>query len=155
MYILALNGVVEKYPYSINQLKKDNPQTSFPASPTNELLESFNVFSVVPTERPIYDPITHDLREVEPVLIDKVWTQSWEVVAADPAEVEQRVNSLAIAIRYDRDQKLYESDWIVAKSYEQQKPIPTEWITYRQALRDITSQPEFPTTVIWPDKPDK
>lgn len=155
MYILALNGVVEKYPYSINQLKKDNPQTSFPATFSDELLASFNVFSVVPTERPIYDPITHDLREVEPVLIDKVWTQSWEVVAADPAEVEQRVNSLAIAIRYDRDQKLSESDWIVAKSYEQQTQVPDAWVAYRQALRDITAQPGFPSSIVWPGQPEK
>ncbi len=28
------------------------------------------------------------------------------------------------------------------------------WITYRQALRDITSQPGFPTSVTWPIKPD-
>jgi hypothetical protein len=29
----------------------------------------------------------------------------------------------------------------------------TEWINYRQALLDITSQPEFPIRVTWPTQP--
>lgn len=37
-------------------------------------------------------------------------------------------------------------------------PITTEkrneWLAYRQALRDITSQPGFPDNVVWPTKPE-
>lgn len=37
-------------------------------------------------------------------------------------------------------------------------PITTEkrneWLAYRQALRDITSQPTFPDNVVWPTKPE-
>ena len=41
-------------------------------------------------------------------------------------------------LREIRDRKLAETDWIVARSTERNETIPTEWITYRQALRDIT-----------------
>ena len=47
MYVLALNQTVQKFPYSIGDLKSDNPQTSFPANPTEATLASFNVFPVV------------------------------------------------------------------------------------------------------------
>ena len=49
MYALAPNQIVKKFPYSIGDLQRDNPQTSFPSNPTNETLASFNVFPVVST----------------------------------------------------------------------------------------------------------
>jgi hypothetical protein len=53
-------------------------------------------------------------------------------------------------IRVRRNALLVESDWT------QLKDAPVDqvaWATYRQALRDITSQEGFPASVIWPDKP--
>jgi hypothetical protein len=41
-------------------------------------------------------------------------------------------------LREVRDIKLAETDWVVARATELGQPIPTEWATYRQALRDIT-----------------
>lgn len=32
--------------------------------------------------------------------------------------------------------------------------MTTEWATYRQAFRDVTSQEGFPFTVEWPVKPE-
>jgi hypothetical protein len=55
MYVLAPNQTVEKFPYSVGDLRSDNPQTSFPANPTNKTLASFNVFTVVSTSVD-YDP---------------------------------------------------------------------------------------------------
>lgn len=57
MYALIINGMVEKYPYSIGQLRKDNPQTSFPKSPSEDLLATFNVFPVTRTDWPEHDQI--------------------------------------------------------------------------------------------------
>ena len=33
------------------------------------------------------------------------------------------------------------------------KAVKTAWATYRQSLRDITTQEGFPFTVTFPDKP--
>jgi hypothetical protein len=90
LYILAINETAETYPYSIGQLRKDNPQVSFPKNPTDALLASYNVFPVTATERPVYDPITQNLPESTPILTAGVWTQVWVVIEATPEEIEQR-----------------------------------------------------------------
>jgi len=55
-------------------------------------------------------------------------------------------------VRRDRDVKLAETDWIVARAYERGEPVPAEWVEYRQALRDVTKQ-ENPFFVAWPEAP--
>lgn len=69
-----------------------------------------------------------------------------ETVSETPEEVAARV-------RARRDVLLRASDWIVAKSYEAGEPVPEAWVSYRQALRDITAQEGFPYQVTWPAKP--
>jgi hypothetical protein len=88
MYILAINGTVEKY--SIGQLRKDNPQVSFPKNPTDSLLASYSVYPVTRTDRPEYDSITQNLTEATPESIEGVWVQTWLVTEATPEEVTQR-----------------------------------------------------------------
>jgi hypothetical protein len=46
MYIKLNNEQIEKYPYTIDLLRKDNPQTSFPENPTKELLSEWNVYAI-------------------------------------------------------------------------------------------------------------
>ena len=154
MFILAPNGDAETYPYSIGQLRKDNPQVSFPKNPTDALLASYNVFPVTRTERPEYDSVSQNLTEATPALIAGVWTQMWTISDATPEEIEQRTADLASSVRAQRGDMLAASDWIVIKSYERGETIPAEWEVYRQALRDIPKQQGFPHEVIWPVKPE-
>lgn len=55
-------------------------------------------------------------------------------------------------IRYTRDSMLAASDWIVTRAIERGEPMPAAWSTYRQALRDITLQPD-PFNLSWPVPP--
>ena len=55
-------------------------------------------------------------------------------------------------VRKDRDRRLAASDWRVTKAAETGIPIPSEWATYRQALRDITTQAD-PFNIVWPTQP--
>lgn len=59
------------------------------------------------------------------------------------------VNKLLIA---DQRQKLLtNSDWTqLSDVYIANK---SQWLTYRQALRDIPSQANYPDTVVWPTLP--
>lgn len=57
MYVLAPNQLVEKFPYSIGDLRKDNPQVSFPKNPSPQTLALFNIFPVLSTG-PKYNPAT-------------------------------------------------------------------------------------------------
>jgi hypothetical protein len=56
----------------------------------------------------------------------------------------------AASVRADRTKRLADSDWTQLSD----APVTgTAWATYRQALRDITSQAGFPWTITWPDAP--
>jgi hypothetical protein len=72
------------------------------------------------------------------------------VVEPDPGPTEEQ---LAAAARSQRDALLSQSDWMTVRAMDTGNPVPTEWQTYRQALRDITGQPGFPDTINWPEKP--
>ena len=89
MYIKTFNGQVETYPYSIGLLRKDNPQTSFPANPSSELLAEFGVFPVQTVPQPEVD-YTMNVKEGAPVN-QGGWKQTWVVSDATTAEVEARV----------------------------------------------------------------
>lgn len=60
---------------------------------------------------------------------------------------------LAREVRIRRDILLVENDWMVVRALETGDPLSPEWAAYRKALRDITKQPGFPTTVTWPEVP--
>ena len=56
----------------------------------------------------------------------------------------------ASAVRQSRSDKLADCDWTQVADSPVDK---TAWATYRQALRDITTQSGFPWSVTWPESP--
>ena len=54
-------------------------------------------------------------------------------------------------IRKRRNRELSETDWIVTKSNETGSSISDAWKSYRQSLRDITTQDI--NNITWPTKP--
>ena len=52
-------------------------------------------------------------------------------------------------VRQKRDAILKSSDWRASSDLT----MSDEWRTYRQALRDITSQEGFPNDITWPTEP--
>ena len=153
MYILAPNQTIEKYPYSIGELRRDNPSTSFPRRPPDEILEQWGVLSVTRTDSPSFDPITQNLTEGTPMFANGQWAQTWVVSDATNREIEQRTEQRLEDTRNQRNRLLSETDWIVIMHTERGTNIPAVWELYRQALRDITSQGGFPYTIEWPTKP--
>lgn len=85
MYILAPNT----YPYSVAQLRADNPQVSFPATLSDAVLAEFNVFPVEPVPAPAVDTKTHKAVELPPAKQGGKWVQEWAVVALTQQEQEQ------------------------------------------------------------------
>jgi hypothetical protein len=79
-----------QYPYSIAQLKQDNPQTSFPAEVSDSLLAEFGMFKVESTEYPTVG-FDKNLTEGQPELVDGVWKQVWTVSDATAQEHLARV----------------------------------------------------------------
>ena len=57
----------------------------------------------------------------------------------------------AIEVRTERNTKLAATDWTQVSDVPQ--AIKDSYVTYRQALRDVTAQSGFPWTITWPDAP--
>jgi hypothetical protein len=93
MYIKLKNGKIDKYPYSLEQLVADNPNTSFPAVISDALAEEFDVYPVVPAEVPSVDH-TKTIVEETPNLTNGVWYQDIKVVDATEEEIAYRVQEL-------------------------------------------------------------
>lgn len=66
---------------------------------------------------------------------------------------EQKLTELATTIRSKRNLLLAETDYLLMPDY----PISEEYLKkvkeYRQQLRDLTKQENFPTRVVFPDFP--
>ena len=144
MHLKLTNGTPAKY--TLGQLRRDNPQTSFPKLIPDDLLASYDVYPYTRPIAPEYDGLTHRLTDGVFEQVDGAWSLPY-VVEQQPLEQAER------NIRSRRDGLLQETDWIVIKSYERGQNIPAEWELYRQALRDITEQAGFPYEVTWPTKP--
>ena len=77
MLIQAINETAIKY--SIEQLKIDNPNVSFPAHIPESLLAEYNCFNAIATEKPTYDKVLENRPQYTFKLIEGVWTQVWTV----------------------------------------------------------------------------
>ena len=74
-----------------------------------------------------------------------------DTAAADEAEYKARKDAEQAAnVRNSRTEKLKDSDWTQIADSTADKAV---WATYRQALRDITTQSGFPWTITWPESP--
>lgn len=153
MYVLAPNQTVETFPYSIGDLRRDNSNTSFPRNPSDELLADWNVFPVVDRPAPSFDPATESCNQVNPTLDNGEWVTTWQVTTADADEITQRLADESESVRQDRNQRLVDSDWTQLTDSPLTGTALSSWVTYRQQLRDLTSQTGFPWTIDWPTPP--
>ena len=82
MYALVKDGAVLRYPYSITDLRRDNPGTSFPRFPSDDTLEAFGVVTVETTAQPEFDPI-HERPQDSAAIDGAAVVQVWAVVRRD------------------------------------------------------------------------
>jgi hypothetical protein len=151
MLIKVINGTPE--PYTIGALKKDNPSVSFPKQITDDVLAEYDVYNVRITQQPDYDKATQNCTlSRTPTLVDGQWILQWSVIEKTAEEVQQYSESCALGVRIRRDQLLAESDWTQLAD----APVDASaWAAYRQELRDITLNANFPNLqdTDWPETP--
>lgn len=88
-----------------------------------------------------------------PIFTDTPATDTTPAKTAAENEAEYKAMKdaeQAKSIRNQRTEKLKDSDWTQLADSPVDKQV---WATYRQALRDITTQAGFPWEVQWPDVP--
>jgi len=112
MFVLAEDQAVVQFPYSFDQLRADNPNTSFPIPATTELLESWGVYEVV-ANKPDYNPETHALTALNPTwdADSEAWVEAWDVVELSDAEKAAIVSAKA-------DYKRFHELLLVSDTYQ-------------------------------------
>jgi hypothetical protein len=122
------------YPYSLSQLRLDNPNTSFPAEMPDKLLASCMVYPVVSAPEPSYDPTTQVAKlDTFPTQASGVWSLKWEVRDKTPTELAaEQVAQAALRIA-ELKAFLRDTDYVALRDYDKDKP---EVIAERQAARE-------------------
>ena len=137
------NGEVAQYPYTLNDLRREHSHTSFPKTISEETLAKYGVYSVTLLTQPNYDYLVQSpVLSTVPYLDVDSWKLSY-TVEDQPQEIAEE------NIRNKRNQLLDDTDWMATSD----NTLSAEMTSYRQALRDITSQTGFPYSVEWPVKP--
>jgi hypothetical protein len=86
-------------------------------------------------------------------VLGPVFTDNEDATAAEQevAYKAMKDEEFATNARSQRDKLLAESDWTQVID----APVNQEaWATYRQSLRNVPQQDGFPTTIVWPVKPE-
>lgn len=136
----------------ITNLQAAFPNVSLPAGLSAEDFDVLGADPVMATPQPEvtrYQIVSRDGVELD---AKGHWVERWKVVDmedAQRADIDARQRD---AVRIDRNARLAASDWIVTRSAEAGVPVPSGWKDYRQALRDVTSQPD-PFAIVWPTPP--
>lgn len=131
-------------------LRKEFPNTSFPSNPNQSDLPP----DVVCVEVPAVQPSPSETSVVElgstPTFEDGVWKCKYLVREMNAQELSNATVIKSSQVRHERDQMLLSTDWTQLPDSHVNKEA---WASYRQALRDITSQASFPFGVVWPNLP--
>jgi hypothetical protein len=147
MYLRIVNNETT-YPYSLEKLKEDNPRASFPSEMTELVMNEFNIYEVRQTPKP--NDYTKNISEGTPILVEGVYYQNWEQTNASESEINSRIQIKWEEIRQIRNELLQECDWTQLNDIATE--IKTAWQSYRQELRDVTTQSN-PFSIVWPVKP--
>jgi hypothetical protein len=147
MYLRIVNNETT-YPYSLEKLKEDNPIASFPSEMTELVMNEFNIYEVRQTPKP--NDYTKNISEGTPILVDGIYYQNWEQTNASESEINSRIQIKWEEIRQIRNELLQECDWTQLNDISAE--IKTAWQSYRQELRDVTTQSN-PFSIVWPVKP--
>lgn len=152
MYVKITNGNVDTYPYNVGQLRRDNPNTSFPKRIPDAMLEDWGVYPVATESFPSYTERTQKVtQDSTPVLVNNIWTIRWTVTDKTSDEITEYDSQSASTNRAKRDGLLSDTDWWGASD----NTMTQAQTDYRQALRDITTHANWPNLADddWPTKP--
>ena len=142
------NNKITQYPIDVIDLRQKYPNTSFPDDISKTDLTNYGVVNIQEVQAPAFDSKNQKIIENNPVLENGTWRQSWSITSLTNDEIATKNNELWMDIRIIRDELLTECDWRACSD----RTMSEDWKTYRQALRDITTQSD-PYNITWPTIP--
>ena len=147
LYLKAIDNVVEQYPYSLGQLRKDNLNTTFPKQPSLASLAEFDVYPVTEVTPTLADG--EKLVKVwTPTLVSGEWVLPHQAVAKTEEDLATESEVAWANLREQRDKLLAETDWTASTDVT----MSAEMTAYRQSLRDLPETVDI-NNIIYPEKP--
>jgi len=150
--LLKPDGSLDRYPYTLTDLKRANKGTSWPKVISDEVAASFNVYRVTPTQQPAEDHTVNLERTATKV--NGTWIEQWIETPATPEQIAERTAAKANDVRNQRNEKLAACDWTPLPDSPLDLDAKLAWQLYRETLRMIPQQPGFPWSVEWPPVPE-
>jgi hypothetical protein len=160
-YILTCTrNTIVAYPYNLGMLRRDQYPSVIAANPTDADLAAYNMFPVARVAPGPVDPLTQDLTEGTPVYdSESGWRQVW-IITNVSAEVEAQRRADALAaklneVRSNATRLLNESNDYVLEAFETSRELHVDFVSYRNALRNISVFSEDPFIVVYPSMPER
>ena len=148
LYLKAIDNVVEKYPYSLGQLRKDNPNTSFPKQPSLASLAEFDMYPVTEVTPTLADG--EKLVKVwTPTLVSGEWILPHQAVAKTAEDLATESAVAWANLREQRDKLLAETDWTASTDVT----MSAEMTEYRKLLRALPANTADFFNPVYPVKP--
>ena len=149
---------------TVEQVRKDNPNTSFPRIITGEMLNTLGYSPILYTAQPLASSVTKlVVRDGVEKNSNGDWVEKWKEVdrhsdieggktkAEQDKEYQDTLDGQQKeSLRIDREPLLEEADWQIHK-IEDASGDASAWRSYRQKLREITDGDIY--NVTWPTKP--
>ena len=146
MYAKIVDGALVKYPYSLEEMRADNLDLEVLDAPSDATLALCSARRATMGPAPTKSSRTHS------------FSLSFSDNADGSVEIVYAASELARGLaefnmRDARNSALTRCDWVITRAYEEGAPVPAAYLAYRQALRDLPSQPGFPYDYVWPQDP--
>lgn len=148
-YVQTDGNTFVRHIHDIEPTRWDEDNFCRVAKLTPEQIKQFGVYPLKLVTPPYFDPATQTREQGPALLIDGEWTQDYIVSDLDPDAAAAKIEAQWAVIRAERNDKLAASDWTQVADAPVDAAI---WATYRQALRDVTTQPD-PFAIVWPEQP--
>lgn len=147
----TVTRAVTQYPYSLEQLREDNPRFMIPVKGlTDEALAPFGVGVVITTTPSTIGQNGKTAVESDPIYTNGRWLQQWQIVSISDQQKQAFYQEQAGQVLKKRAQLLGETDWVTNEDVTVDPKVKRAWLGYRSALRDITKQSGYPFSVVWP-----
>jgi len=90
-YVLVVDGIVQKYPYTLTDMRRDNPNIGFAPIITDDVAAKYNTFPVENSPQPSFNSDTEYLVRATPVFNAGSWIERWEVEQYTSEELAARL----------------------------------------------------------------
>jgi hypothetical protein len=144
LYAKIVDNTVSKYPYSFSDLKRENPNTSFPKSIMNNVSErsAHGIVEVTQVSRP--RSTTHDISDGGISLVDGAWTQVWNETPKSADDLQAEVVNARRAEYGSPEDQL---EHITEKGLDSWKAFVEE-VKARHPKSHVHPPPEVPGTPV-------